>query len=305
MARLSAKSAKCQLHVCAGGSWKTDDDRHGRYYLHDSCQCIRCLPSRDGPDVLQHQRFQHINCHQHRSNGFGWLWVNGGYTHTGQFGCRDCDQNTVHTMADQWRGFDLMSGLLNVLAGGTPRFVPVTSSHLAAGSGTDTIPIYCTGLTIENWGGSGGGAGGTGSGCGASAGFKGASGGYCKTIVAIIPADWGKTINWSNGAAGTAGVGTGGAGGASAISSGTYAVPATMNAGGGAGAVSGTGGGAGGTASGGNTTNTAGNAAGPGGTGNGIAGTNGTGNGGGSAGGVGTGHPGGAGGSGQSIFRYT
>jgi len=78
-----------------------------------------------------------------------------------------------------------MSGLLNVL-GGYAALLPVRVRP-GAGSGTDTIPIYCTGLTMKT-GAAPAVVQGAGRGCGASAGFKGASGGYCKTIVAIIPA---------------------------------------------------------------------------------------------------------------------
>jgi len=48
-----------------------------------------------------------------------------------------------------------MSGILCAMIGSRNAFVPVTSSHLAAGSGTDTIPSFCTALTMENWGASG------------------------------------------------------------------------------------------------------------------------------------------------------
>lgn len=190
----------------------------------------------------------------------------------------------------------------------TGGFTPVTNSHNTPGAATETIPTGASSVTIEVWGGSGGGNRGTGSGCGADSGPQGGSGGYVRSVLNVAAAN-GQTINYTVGAAGAS---AGGAGTGSSVSTGTFALT-TMTAGGGgggsSGGSSGTGGSAG-TATGGNAANTSGNAGangattGGGGTGAGIAGINGSGANGG-AGGIGAANAGHVGGPGLVIFKYT
>jgi hypothetical protein len=191
----------------------------------------------------------------------------------------------------------------------TGGFTPVTHSYNTAGSGNETIPVGASTVTIEAFGGPGGGNAGSGTGCGVARGPQGGSGGYVLSVLNVSTAN-GQTINFTVGQLG----GTGGtAGTASTVSSGSYSLTtmtAGGGAGGGAGGSSGTGG-AGGTAAGGNTTNTTGNAGrngatlGGGGSGSGIVGINGTGGNGGQ-GGLGSvqlGSPGS--GPGLIVFKYT
>lgn len=180
------------------------------------------------------------------------------------------------------------------------RFSGQTNTYNTNGSFTETIPAGAVSVTIEAWGASGGGSGVNFPGHGAG------SGGYSKTILALTPADFGKTLAVTVGVKGGGGPssGDGTAGTLSRVASGTKTITTMTGNGGGAGTAAAVG--AGGTASGGNTTNTTGNpgaASGDAG-GAGIVGTNGTGAAGGASGnGL---HPAGFdGGDGLVIFKYT
>jgi hypothetical protein len=131
------------------------------------------------------------------------------------------------------------------------------------GTGSVVIPTGATGVTIQVWGGGGGGA--TGYEIFLAPGEPdiidgggGGGGGYAKTVLILSGQD-GKTILYTVGAGG-AGAGSATAGGFSNAYSGTYTL-ATMTANGGqpgsADPLQTQG--AGGTATGGNTTNTTGN----------------------------------------------
>jgi hypothetical protein len=132
---------------------------------------------------------------------------------------------------------------------GTTLYVIIESS----GTGTFTLPtnLPASGvtLTIEIWGGGGGGESGTG--LSEPAGGEGA---YVRSTFALTTTNNGQTIAFS---VGIGGVAVGGNGTESVVSSGSFALT-TMTAGPGHGAVSGPG--AGGTASGGNASNTNGSA---------------------------------------------
>lgn len=186
----------------------------------------------------------------------------------------------------------------------------VTRTYSTAGSGTETIPVGYTTVTIEAWGASAGGnvaylVGGT------SGGGGGGSGGYCKSVLSVSGLG-GQTMTYVVGAAGAVAFN----GAASTVTAGTFSMT-TMTAGGGntgtaasSLAVAGTGG-TGGTASGGATVNTPGNPGG-GGTNNGGGGFGGSGGpgvsgvyGGGRSGGLGGGIAiARAGGDGTIIFTY-
>jgi hypothetical protein len=195
------------------------------------------------------------------------------------------------------------------LSSGTGAFSPLTHTYNTAGIGTETIPAGASTLTLEIWGGSGGGAFGYGTPCAPEAGAGGGSGGYSRTVINVAAAN-GQTILYSVGVSGTGG---GGVGGASSASTGTFSL-ATMTANGGSGGAPGgsTGvGGSGGTASGGNQANTTGNtgenAGGTPPTGAaGVIGINGTGGAGGNGGGAAgsPGHGGQPGNVGLVIFSY-
>lgn len=176
-----------------------------------------------------------------------------------------------------------MGGILGMMSGaGLALVTPVTNTYNTAGANVDTVPVGAKQRVVEIWGG-----GATGGAVGAtSGGGGGGSGGYVKTVTALTPADWGKNITVTVGAAGAS----------STAVAGTDAL-ATMTAGGGnigspgSGAVGGAPG-TGGSASGGINVNTIGatgtigtnsvTVGGPGGPG--IVGTNGTGNAGGHGG---------------------
>jgi hypothetical protein len=192
---------------------------------------------------------------------------------------------------------------------------PFQHIYTTAGSGTETIPTGYTTLTIEVWGGSGGG----GSGyfnlmpTGTLGGGGGGSGGYAKSTYTVTGAG-GQTIAYTVGAAGAGGTypGNGTAGGTSSTASGTFTITSISCTGGGGGGQAGTSiygsGGTAGAASGGNVTNTSGNVgnagtgSGGGAGGFGIAGLNDTGN----LGGMGAASPynGYAGGTGIVVFSY-
>lgn len=134
-------------------------------------------------------------------------------------------------------------------------FTGLTNTYSTAGSFTETIPSGALAVTIEIGGSANGGGTGHAGGIGAAGGGGGGgSGGYCKTILTLTSADWGKTMAVFLATAPTA----------CTVSSGTKTIT-TMTANGGVIGAStstnvGGAGGAGGTASGGNTTNTTGNA---------------------------------------------
>lgn len=194
------------------------------------------------------------------------------------------------------------------LSSGTGAFSPLTHSYNTAGAGTETIPTGASTVTIEVWGGSGGGAAGYGPPCGGNSGASGGSGGYSRTVVNVAAAN-GQTIVFN---VGTFGTGGGGTGGTSTASTGTFSLTTMTAAGGTGGAPGGSSGiaGVGGTSSGGNQANTSGNAgvnAGSTGAGGaGIVGVNGTGGigGAGGSGSSGPGHGGRAGNLGLVIFSY-
>jgi hypothetical protein len=123
-------------------------------------------------------------------------------------------------------------------------FAPITYSFNVPATTTFAIPTGATTMTVEIWGGSGGGGIGDGF---TTPGAGGGSGGYSKTI-ATVTGHGTQTMNYT----------VGGVSGTSSVSTGTFTI-ATMTASGGTAAV-GTTPGSGGTASGGTSTNTSGNA---------------------------------------------
>lgn len=166
------------------------------------------------------------------------------------------------------------------------------------GSFLETIPVGFNTLTLELWGGSGGGGARFISGPIIAGGGGGGSGGYCRSSI-VVTGFGGSTINFT---VGVAGVAAGISGGNSTVTSGTFVIASPPVAGGGttganatAGNAPGAGGG-GGTAAGGTATNTPGNSGtaginnsggGEGGTGAfGIPGINGGGNAGGNGAGI-------------------
>lgn len=146
------------------------------------------------------------------------------------------------------------------------------------GAGTLVIPTGFTSCTIEVWGAGGGGGWGTETFMGGeltldtqpSPGGGGGSGGYARTVIALVGGDVGKTILWAVGTAGNGGVAgnpLGYDGGASSAYGGSYGL-AEMICNGGSGGYGGLGvnggrQGAGGTASGGSAVNTTGNGGAP------------------------------------------
>lgn len=184
------------------------------------------------------------------------------------------------------------------------------------GSFVETIPVGFNTLTLEVWGGSGGGGARFISGIIISGGGGGGSGGYCRSSI-VVTGFGGSTINFT---VGVAGVVAGANGGNSTVTSGTFVIASPPTASGGvtggnavSGPVPGTGGAAG-AAAGGNVVNTPGNA-GAAGQNNASGGFGGQGafgiagiNGGGNAGGTGAGSifPAGFnGGTGIIIFSYS
>lgn len=105
----------------------------------------------------------------------------------------------------------------------------VTRVYQTPGSGVETIPTGYNTLTIEGWGGSGGGGTSFTSGPNTAGGGGGASGSYFKTQISVTGLG-GDTLNYTVGAAGVLGLGNGGN---SSVSSGTLSVT-TMTAPGGA-----------------------------------------------------------------------
>jgi hypothetical protein len=197
-----------------------------------------------------------------------------------------------------------------------------TSSNLVQhvyttpGSFTEIIPTGYNTLTLEVWGGSGGGGARFISGVNGAGGGGGGSGGYCLSSI-VVTGLGGDTLNFTVGFAGVVAFSPGGT---SSVSSGTLAIT-TMSGGGGflggnATGINSPGAGAlGGAASGGTVTNTTGNpgANGQPNTGNGAGGQGGFGitgiNGGGLQGGHGAGlntFPSGSnGGNGLIVFSYS
>lgn len=132
---------------------------------------------------------------------------------------------------------------------GKSNFTPVTNTYDTGTSVTETAPAGATSVTIELWGGGGGGARDWVSGNASGA----ASGGYVKHVMAVTGGS--TSFTYSVGAAGVGKIttnGNGTNGGTSSI------VSPSLSAGGGA-AGNLTLASTGGAASGGNTTNTAGN----------------------------------------------
>lgn len=195
--------------------------------------------------------------------------------------------NATATIVGQ--GSWIAATLLAASSGGN---LPFTRAYNTPGSAVESIPAGYTTLTIEDFGGSGGGN------IASPIGNGGGAGGYAKSTYTVTGAG-GQTINYTVGSAGS----TGGNGTASTVSSGTFAVT-TMTANGGNGATAGSGGN-GGTASGGNVTNTTGTNGAtypPTATGGaGITGTYGTGSSGGNGAAFSPGNPGGPG---LVIFHY-
>lgn len=202
---------------------------------------------------------------------------------------------------------------LNLLNTGTSSGV-TTRVYQTPGSFTETIPTGFNTLTIECWGGSGGGGPSFGTMVGntLSGGGGGGSGGYTRTSVSVTGLG-GDTLSFVVGAAGAFGF----PGASSSVSSGTLSITTMTSTGGvnGTGAtssaVAGTGGAAG-TATGGTVVNTPGNAGSngenfasgsSGGSGGfGIPGINDGGNGGGNGSGIAVGR---AGGVGICVFSYS
>jgi len=211
-------------------------------------------------------------------------------TSTGTLSFSWAQQGSNATASVVGPGSFIETTLVSISAGA---FVPQTFSYNIPGSAVQNIPTGATTMTVEVWGGSGG-----GSYFSPGLGGGGGSGGYSETIVSVS-GDGGQTINYTVGAAGGPGL----SGGNSIVASGTFSIT-TMTANAGSGA-SNAAAGPGGTSTGGATTNMNGNPGQSGGAGGaggaGIAGTNGTG----SAGGQGTPLPPGlSGGPGLVIFRF-
>jgi len=148
----------------------------------------------------------------------------------------------------------------NLLAQKSGSSGPITHIYTTPGTNTETIPAGYSTLTLEIWGGSGGGGNGHNGGFPTFAGGGGgASGGYSRTVISVSGAG-GQTIQYTVGAAGA----LSGNGTLSQAASGTFTLT-TMTANGGAAggaAAAGVGGtgGAGGAASGGTAVNQTGNA---------------------------------------------
>lgn len=145
-------------------------------------------------------------------------------------------------------------------------------------AGTLTIPTGFTACTIEVWGAGGGGGWGTETFFGDQfaldtqprPGGGGGSGGYARTVLALVGGDVGKTILWAVGAGGAGGVTNnplGYDGGGSTAYGGSYGLAEMIVTGGSGGfgglGVNGGKQGAGGTATGGSAVNTPGNGGAP------------------------------------------
>lgn len=147
---------------------------------------------------------------------------------------------------------------LTRLSATTGSFTPVTNIY-NGGTGSETIPLGASTLTMEGIGGGGGG----GQDSGTFGGGGGGGGSYFKYVINVSAAS-GQTINFS---VGHAGARRGGNGGPTVISAGTFSFP-TLTAGGGVGGGAATVGGAGSGGSGGTATggqvNTSGNTGGAG-----------------------------------------
>lgn len=183
-------------------------------------------------------------------------------TSTGTLSFSWAQQGSSATPSVVSQGSFLEAVLLTNMAGSQ---IPVTHTYLLSGTAVETIPTGFTTMTVEIWGGTGGGSDATPG----VPGGGGASGAYSKTTISVSGLG-GQNINYTVGNQG----GPAGNGAASIVSSGTFAIT-TMTANGGNGATGNTGG-TGNSATGGTVTNTSGNSGtnGPVGTGGaGIVGT--------------------------------